>query len=142
MIRIALLLILFFPMLGWADCPPQDVDRSAVDRINRRYDDFFRYQREREEKANRANLGAEEAKAQREAHLQRMEAARKAYTRQPKDEAREEALRLQWEEMQKKRVAQMEAARKCEVEKRAAAEQLLQRGRKIPELKEFDLEDY
>lgn len=116
--------------------------KRKVDYINERYDDFFRYQEARERHEAELQKGAGEVKAAREQRELEMKRAAAEYKRTKKDYEREERLRLEWEKSQKERARQVELARLCEVEQRRAAEELLKKGRKIPELKEFDLENY
>lgn len=128
-----------------ADCPPSDAALSGpseVERINRRYDDFFQYQHRREDHEAQLQKGVPEVKAEQEARAKVIERARQEYKRVPKDYAKEEALRIDWEKAQKEREKRIEAARVCEVQQRRAAADLLKKGRQIPDLKEFDLEDY
>jgi hypothetical protein len=128
-----------------ADCPPDDSTfrgPSEVERINRRYDDFFQYQHRREEHEAHLQKGVPEVKAEQEARSKVIERSRLEYKRTPKDYAKEEAMRIDWEKNQRERDKKMEQARVCEVQQRRAAAELLKKGRQIPEMKEFDLEDY
>lgn len=138
----ALLTLVFLPGLAWANCGADGSINTNIDRINSRYDDFFRHRRDQEERDARSQVGVEEVLAAREAREKRLEEARATYSRVPKDEAREEALRVEWEKGQKQRQLQMAQAANCEVDRRSAAEEVLKRGRKIPEMKEYELEDY
>ncbi len=124
-------------------CDTAETERAhrEVERINQRYEDFFRYQRQLEEHTREVEAGAPQVKIQQEIREKELERARRQYRSVPKDYAREEALRIEWEKSQKDRVKQIELARLCEVQQRDAAEQILKKGRKIPELKEFDLEE-
>ncbi|MGE4132648.1 MAG: hypothetical protein AB7F86_13475 [Bdellovibrionales bacterium] len=142
-----LLPILFLFCSGiWAQvqCPPLRAgDGSDIIRnLNRRYDDFFAYKEAKERRLERINRASGEVKAWRETREVALERARQEYTRIPKDYAREEALRIKWEAEQKERAHQLELARLCEVQQRDAAGQLLKKGRQVPGLKEFDLEEY
>lgn len=141
------LICLLLPFNAYAaaplNCEAVDVQRleKEVQRINQRYDDFFRDRREREERAERMRHGSDDRKKLLEAHEKEMEKARQAYQAKPKDHAREEALRLEWEAEQKEKAKRVELARLCEVQQRAKAEELLKKGRAIPDLKEFDLDE-
>ncbi len=124
-------------------CDTQDVRaRSKIDYINERYDDFFRYQEAKEKHEARLQTGVDEVKAAKEKRELEMKRAAAEYNRTRKDYAKEEALRIEWEAKQKELAKRVELARLCEVQQRRAAEELLKKGRKIPELKEFDLEGY
>lgn len=122
-------------------CPPAKVDHSKVERLNERYDDFFRYQRAKEEHEAKLERGVPEVKAMREIHEKELERAREAYVAKPKDPEREERLRLEWEKRQKLREAEHVEARRCELLSRHEAESAEKRGRKIPEMKEYDLDE-
>ncbi|NJL25004.1 MAG: YeaH/YhbH family protein [Calothrix sp. SM1_5_4] len=81
-------------------------------------------------------------KGMRELHEKRLALARNEYikSRRPKPDTR--AAELQAELDSKKRQRSLEDARRCYLRQREQAEALLKRGRSIPEMKEFDLEDY
>lgn len=140
-----MLALIAAPALGAPapNCDSVDMERmkKEIERINQRHDDFFRERREREEREARAQQGAEQVKIQLEARQKELEKARQAFKAVPKDYAREEALRIQWEADQKEKAKKMELARLCEVQQRAKVEEILKKGRKIPEMKEFDLEE-
>lgn len=126
-----------------AECDLSDpMAKRKIDYINERYDDFFRYHQAREEYEVRREAGVPEVKALKEKQALEIRRAAQEYKREKKDYAKEEALRIEWEKEQKEKVKKIELARLCEVQQRRAAEQLIKKGRKIPELKEFDLEDY
>lgn len=116
--------------------------KSKVDYINERYDDFFRFQQAKEEREAKIQKGVAEVKELREKHELELRRAAQDYKREKKDYALEDRMRIEWEKTQKERDKRVEMARLCEVQQRRAAEELLKKGRKIPELKEFDLEDY
>ncbi len=124
-------------------CDTAELERAhrEVERLHQRYDDFFRYEKMKEEHQREIEAAAPEVKIQKEIREKELERARREYRAVPKDYAREEALRIEWEKSQKDRVKQIELARLCEVQQREAAEQILRKGRKVPELKEFDLEE-
>jgi len=138
-----LILLLFSAPAPAATCDDVDMERleKEIERINRRYDDFFTYEERREKHLQRLQDGVPEAKAIRETREKELERARQAYRAVPKDYAKEEAMRIEWEARQKEKAKQMEANRLCEVQQRQKALAILKRGRKIPELKEFDLEE-
>lgn len=117
-----------------------DVNRM-VERINKRYDDFFRYKQHIEERERSRNVGRGENKARLQAHEKEIERARQLYikTRRPPPDTRE--AEKQFEDEYKARLAKIEQARRCYVMERDHAEQFLLKGRKIPENKEYDLEE-
>src|SRR4051812_24318657 len=88
------------------NCDPVDMERldKEINRINRRYDDFFEYRRKLEERQQNLQKGVGEVKIKQEVHAVELERARKAYTAVPKDYAKEEAMRLAWEEAQKQKL--------------------------------------
>ncbi len=71
-----------------------------------------------------------------------IEKARQEYVKTKRPNPSDEALRLRHEAAEKERAAQHEMSRRRYVEQQVTIEQLLLKGRKIPELKEFDLEHY
>jgi hypothetical protein len=143
MALILMFLIPLSPAHAAVSCDAVDLERmqKEIERINQRYDDFFRERREREEHAEHLQQGVPQVKIEQEARAKELEKARQAYRAVPKDYAKEEAMRLQWEAAQKEQVKKMELARLCEVQQKAKVEELLKKGRKIPELKEFDLDE-
>jgi|GEM_PF-6611168 len=116
---------------------------QMVKRINDRYDDFFRVLREREEHEQKLQGSATNERKERErAQALRMEQARQEYVKSRKARPSDEALRLRQEAADKERAANLEMMRRRYVQQRDMAEQYLKKGRQIPELKEFDLENY
>ena len=139
-------LILAFALLsaatGRADDPSSLSTEEMVKRINARYDDFFRWHRAQEERWERLRAGVGERKKMEKEHAREMEKAREAYVKARKERPNDEALRLRFETAQKERAAHMEMLRRRYVQQRDTAEQYMLKGRMIPELKEFDLENY
>lgn len=124
-----------------AESTPETV-QEMVERINRRYDDFFRFHRDMEAR-NQARLrGRDERKELERAHRAELERAREAYVKQRRPKGSDEALRRKWEEEQKARAEELEIYRKRYVEKRDRLEEYRRKGRAIPEMKEYDLEGY
>jgi len=123
------------------ECPSDTQGyEEMVDRINQRYDDFFRVQREREEREEQREAARGDIrKAERERQA-RLEEARQEYirNRRPKPDTR--AAELEWEQQQKEKAKVNEASRHCYVQNRAKGEAILKRGRAIPGMKEFDIE--
>lgn len=142
--KISLLSLILFAggaLHAQMQCPPTKMDHSRVERLNERYDDFFRYQRAKEEHDAKLERGVPEVKARREIHEKELERARETYAAKSKDTEREERLRVEWEKQQKLREAERVEARRCELLSRHEAELAEKRGRKIPEMKEYDLEE-
>lgn len=133
-----------FLLLSFVFILPCHADNSAdmVKRINERYDDFFNWHRSQEERMKRFNHGVDERKNIEKAHAQRIEKARVEYVKARRARPSDESLRLKWEAGEKERSAQNEMLRRRFVQQKDAADQYLLKGRKIPELKEFDLENY
>lgn len=140
----ALFVLILISPWSSATCPPESREEleKGIDRINRRYDDFFRHRREEEERLQNIEKGAGEVKVEQERRAKKLEQARLEYKRVPKDYAREEALRVEWEKSQEQRKKAIEMARLCDVQQRQQIKDALKKGRQIPELKEFDLEGY
>lgn len=125
-----------------ASSSPASVEQM-VKRINERYDDFYRYRREQDERDERLKKAASgERRATEKMRAENLEKARQQYVKQRKARPSDEALRLRHEAAQKDRNANLEMVRKRYVQQRDTAEQYLKKGRMIPELKEFDLEGY
>jgi len=139
-----LLLALHFalPAMAIADVEGGMSLEQMVKRINDRYDDFFRYHRQMEERweIRRRSLG--ERKKLEAAHAARMERARQEYIKARRERPSDEPLRLRWEAQEKERLAHLEMLRRRYVQQRDLAEQYLKKGRQIPGMKEFDLEGY
>ncbi|NJM10439.1 MAG: hypothetical protein HC883_06215 [Bdellovibrionaceae bacterium] len=75
---------------------------EMVKRINQRYDDFFRYHRELEERWEKRRASADERKKLEQAHAQRLENARQEYVKTRRARPSDEPLRLRWEAEQKR----------------------------------------
>ncbi len=122
--------------------PMSEFVKEMVERINQRYDDFFRYHREMEERMARFEVGRGERKAAEKRYYDELERARVEYVKNKKAKDSTEHLRVQWEREEKERREKMEMFRQRHVRARDEIERHLLRGRKIPELKEYDLEGY
>jgi hypothetical protein len=107
---------------------------------NERYEDFFKIQYEKEKADREREKYAGEIKAVRAAAARKMEQARLSYHREKKvdDAAGEKAF----EESVKADKARNEANRRLYVMQRDKAESSSCHPLKIPELKEYDLENY
>lgn len=140
-------LILLFALqfalpMCWAETDNDLGEGEMVKRINERYDDFFRHRQAQEEREQRTQGSRDERKKIEKAHAAGMEKARQDYVRSRKARPSDEASRLRHEAAEKERAANLEMLRRRYVQRRDVAEQYLKKGRKIPELKEFDLEGY
>lgn len=129
-------------LVGAADVPDELTVEQMVERINQRYDDFFRFNRKMEERWDSMRSGASERRKLVAAHAVKVEEARKQFVQARKARPSDEPLRLKWEQEQKNRLEQIEILRQRFVRKRDTVEQYLKKGRQIPGLKEFGLEDY
>ena len=112
-----------------------------VDRINQRYDDFFKRQRELEEKDLRREKERDEIKQVRLDHEIQLELARKEYIKARKVTVIDPALERHWEAEQKAQREQNLMDARCYALRRSKVESFRSRGRRIPENKEYDLED-
>jgi hypothetical protein len=121
-------------------CGPGDEEgRAMAERLNQRYDDFFRRQREVEEQERRRESAASEATKLRRQREEELRKAAAEYRRsKPVIDPR---LEEQWNEQDKQWKSRIELARRCLVEKRNAVKALQRKGRTIPEMKEYDLEN-
>ena len=113
-----------------------------VERINQRYDDFYRYHRELEERNSLLEQGRGDRKATEKAYYDKLERAREDYVQTKKPRQSLEPLRAGWEQQEKERREKQEMNRQRHVHSRDELEKYLIKGRKIPELKEYGLEDY
>jgi cupin superfamily acireductone dioxygenase involved in methionine salvage len=142
--KLILVLLMFSSLMCGAEATQQNVlsVQDMVERINQRYDDFFRYHRGMEERAKRFEHGRGERKAAEKAHYDSLERARQRYVETKKPRNSDEPLRIQWEKEEKERKEKFEMYRQRHVRTRDEVERYLLKGRKIPELKEYDLEGY
>lgn len=140
--------LLAFLLLNQAHASAQQCDTKVtgaehmIERINKRYDDFFRYRHEQEARDHARERGRGENKELLERHDKALEKARLAYLKErrtPPDHDKE--IEAEMLKGQKERKDKLEAARQCYVQKEAQAEAILKRGRQIPENEEFDIED-
>lgn len=115
---------------------------TPVERINKRYDDFFRYIREREERFERSQKSNDDRKKIEHARMERLEKARQKYVMERKARPNLDYLRVQYERELKEHQEKMEMLRRRYVEKRDELDQYLKKGRQIPEMKEYELEGY
>lgn len=139
---IAFFILIFAFELRAAESPgPTETVQEMVKRINERYDDFFRYHRETEERWERLNKATHERKELERAHSEKMEKARQEYVQARKARPDDEKLRLEHEAREKERKEHHEMLRRRYVEQRDTVEHYLKKGRQVPEMKEFDLEE-
>ncbi len=140
--------VTLFLLIGGFNCVAEDTVgmtrsmKEILDDINRRYDDFFRYQNYLTERLDRMQHGVADRKEAERDRQKELERARKEFVMSRKARPNDEPLRLRWEAEQKERAAQNEMLRRRYVERREYLESYLNKGRKIPEMKELDLEDY
>lgn len=119
---------------------PADVD--SVEELNRRYDDFFHQLHERERLDEQRQKHAGEVTKEREQHSAMMEKARKDYIKNKPKLDFDPRAEAQWLREQKAYKENQDMNRRRLVQKKHTTEETLKRGRKIPELKEHDLEGY
>ena len=136
-----ILLICAFGLLFSANSSLAD-EQSAVDRINKRYDDFWRYMKAREERLERSQINNGERKKVEQERMEKLERERQKYVLERKAQPSLEHLRPQYEAQLKEQQEKMELLRRRYVEQRDETEQYLKKGRQIPEMKEYDLEGY
>lgn len=140
------LIMLFFCVGGAVHASPNlEVTGSVeemVERINQRYDDFFRWHRQQEERWKRFEVGTQERKKMEKEHAEKLEHARVAYIKARRERPSDEPLRIKWEKEQKERQEHIEMLRRRYVDQRDTIEKYLKKGRQIPEMKEYDLEGY
>jgi hypothetical protein len=107
---------------------------------NDRYEDFMRLQYERERADEQRQKAAKEVKVFRAERTRELEQARRTFHRERKaDDVQGEKAWLESLRIEKE---QKEIARRRYVQRRDELEQSRCRSLKIPELKEYDLENY
>ena len=138
-------LLVGFTISGWKISAAEKSDLSKsplIQRLNERYDDFFKHQREQEEWDQRRDVGREKIKEVREAHKEQLERAREEYVQSRRAKPDDKAAYQKWLANEAAWKEKLDVARRKLVEKRNTVEDLRRRGRSIPPLKEYDLEDY
>ncbi len=105
-----------------------------------RYEDFMQLQYQKDKHETDRQRYADEIKVIRKEHLKEVEAARKTYKREAKadDTAGEKAHELEVKAMK----AELEKIRRQYVEERDHMRRTKCHALQIPELKEYDLENY
>lgn len=135
--RLFFTLGLLFPLNSlMADVP------GEIERINQRYDDFWRQRKAREERAEKSQVSNDDRKKAEKARVQKLEEERQKYVKERKARPSLEHLRPQYEAQLKEQQEKNELLRRRYVEQRDETEQYLKKGRRIPEMKEYDLEGY
>lgn len=115
---------------------------GEVEKINERYEDFFRYRRYLEERLEKLEEGQGDRQAMLREHARRLEAARKMFVESEQAKPSDEPLRVKWEAEQRARELEREKLRLKHVAERDQLEAYRLRGRKIPEMKEYGLDEY
>lgn len=123
-------------------CDPEMFGSSPPRRQAERYEDFFQNQKEKEKREALRQKGREEVHGQREYRRVQEKRARLEYKRSVRDKAREERLRVEWEKGQEARLRSKLALEGCYGDMRRKQGARPKHGRSIPELQEFDLQDY
>lgn len=131
------LALIFTAYSAFATLPEKELEQ-----INKRYDDFFRWMKAREERYEKSQIATDERKKAIKAREEKLEQERKKFVAERKAKPNTEPLRIKWEAYLKERQEQMELLRRRYVEQRNETEQYLKKGRTIPEMKEYDLEGY
>lgn len=145
MVRLSLLLFFSFKgvLVLASECVQDDTQvRSMVERINRRYDDFFEVMREREQRQRRIEASRENLRAKREAREREIELARIEYVKNRRPRPDDSHLQAQYQAELRERERKIEVARKCYVQRKDYAAEILKRGRTIPARLEFGLDEY
>jgi hypothetical protein len=131
-------------MAGAIQCGAEDLETDAkamVERSNQRCDDFFRYRRQLEEADALREKDAQEIKKVRSAHDAQLEVARREYVKNRKISIPDPRLEKEADEANKAWIEQNKMAGKRYAQERAKAEAISRRGCRVPEMKEYDLED-
>lgn len=137
-IRLIVNLALIFTAYGASATLPE----KKLEEINKRYDDFFRWLKAREERYEKSQIATDERKKAIKEREEKLERAREKFVLERKEKPNMEPLRIKWEAYLKERQEQMELLRRRYVEQKNETEQYLKKGRTIPEMLEYDLEGY
>jgi DNA repair exonuclease SbcCD ATPase subunit len=114
---------------------------ANVERLNQRYDDFFHRRQRLEQEYQERLAGAAEVARQRAALAEQHAKARADYVHTHKVEKPDPRLETHWLEEQKVLRQQEELTRQRYVDDRDAILKAEKRGRRIPPMLEFDLDD-
>lgn len=112
-----------------------------VERINQRYDDFFRRQRLLQEIDATREREAELIKLQRQKERQANELARQEYVKSRKKVIPDPRWEREWEEQQKAWIEQIKLAGRRYSQKKQYLEDVESKGRRIPGKIEYQIED-
>jgi cell division protein FtsB len=135
---------MLLPLLLSAQCGAQATDEDAkamVERSNQRCDDFYRYRRELEEIDRRREKDAGEIKKLRSEHDQAIELARQEYVKNRKKTIVDPRLEKEHDEQELAWREHIKIAEKRYAQQKASADAIARRGCRVPEMKEYDLED-
>ena len=119
----------------------EDEAKAMVERSNQRCDDFYRYRRQLEETDKKREKDAGEIKKVRSDHEKTLELAREEYVMNRKKTIVDPKLEKQHDEAEQAWKEQNKMAGKRYAERKAAAEAIEKKGCRVPEMKEYDLED-
>jgi hypothetical protein len=138
--------VILLPLLlaGAIQCGADGLETDAkamVERSNQRCDDFFRYRRSLEEADARREKDAQEIKKVRSAHDAQIEAARQEYVRNRKKMIPDPRLEKEADDATKAWIEQNKMAGKRYAQEKAKADAISRRGCRVPEMKEYDLDE-
>ena len=137
---LSLFLAVFLSSNCGAEATEDDLS-PMVERINQRYDDFYRRQHQTAAEDQKRELEAAEIKKQRMDHEANLEKQRQEYVKARKKIVEDPRLEKAWLEQQQALAEQNKMAGRRFVQKRNAIDAIERRGRRVPEKKEYDLED-
>lgn len=116
---------------------------DAAERLecgNERYEDFFKRQHDKEKQEQLRAQSADEIKGVRRERIEKMNEARREYKREKTVE--DPNLEREWNEQAKAWKDQNDLARRRFVDRREAQKKSQCRSLNVPEMKEYELEDY
>ena len=117
-------------------------EKQMVERINDRYDDFFRRQHEIEAEREMRGREAGEIKKVRAKIREEHENARREYVKnRPPKRKEDPKLEQEWLEQERAWKEQNKMARNCLVRSKDELKAIEKKGRQIPEMKEYDLDE-
>lgn len=139
-----LLITVLVPGLSRAECGDETSakeEKRMVERINDRYDDFFKRQHEIEAKQEMREKDSGDIKKFRAQQKETNEQARQEFVKNRKPRVVDPKLEEHWLEQDKAWKEQNKVARNCYVRSKEAVKNVEKKGRRIPEMKEYGLDE-
>lgn len=117
-------------------------EKRRVERLNERYDDFYKRRSEMEANEELRERNADEIKKLRAQYAEGHEKARQEFVKNRKPKEKEDPrLEQEWLEQEQARKEMNKMARNCFVRSKEDLKAIEKKGRRIPEMKEYDLDE-